>query len=240
VNIGGGRIDRRTLAVQAADVLRDRILGRELAPGSPLTEMSLAEELGLSRGTIRAGLQRLQLEGLVAQTPYAGWVVAELTARDAWELYTVRAALEGLAAALAASRPEADHVPLQDAFTQLKDACATGDRARISEADLGIHKAIVAMAGNNRLAGHYTLVEQQLRLVIASSNALVPSARDILAQHRPLVRAVLDGDASLAEQLAREHALTQGQVLTDHLQETGGPETALYATEAIRYIPLGG
>jgi DNA-binding GntR family transcriptional regulator len=63
--------------------------------------------MDLSRGTVRAALHRLVTEGLVVQRPYAGWEVASLTSRDAWELYALRGALEALAARLAAENMDA-------------------------------------------------------------------------------------------------------------------------------------
>ena len=95
-------IEKRSLNNAAADQLRQVIVTGAVAPGVRLTEVALAVRMNLSRGTIRAALQRLVTEGLVVQRPYAGWEVASLTSRDAWELYTLRGAFEALAARLAA------------------------------------------------------------------------------------------------------------------------------------------
>ena len=77
-------VDKQSLDVRAATVIRQRIVGGQLAPGTRLTEMNLAEELALSRGTIRAALHQLVGEGLVDQVPYTGWAVARLGTRDLW------------------------------------------------------------------------------------------------------------------------------------------------------------
>lgn len=60
-------IDKRSLDRQAADWIRDAIFSGDLAPGSKLTEISLATQIGLSRSTVRAGMQRLATEGLLIQ-----------------------------------------------------------------------------------------------------------------------------------------------------------------------------
>ena len=70
-------IEKRSLNNAAADQLRQVIVTGAVAPGVRLTEVALAVRMNLSRGTIRAALQRLVTEGLVVQRPYAGWEVAE-------------------------------------------------------------------------------------------------------------------------------------------------------------------
>ncbi|TIS02924.1 MAG: GntR family transcriptional regulator, partial [Mesorhizobium sp.] len=63
----------------AANRLREALVSGRIAAGVRLTEISLAEQFGLSRGTIRAALQRLTSEGLIVQRPYTGWEVTTLS-----------------------------------------------------------------------------------------------------------------------------------------------------------------
>ncbi|HET7409241.1 MAG TPA: GntR family transcriptional regulator, partial [Paracoccaceae bacterium] len=95
-------VERRSLADRATDALREMIVTGICPPGSRITEQRFAEELGLSRGTVRAALRELAHEGLTEMKAYTGWSVVTLTAQDARELSTLRGALEGLAARLAA------------------------------------------------------------------------------------------------------------------------------------------
>ncbi|QVM88069.1 GntR family transcriptional regulator [Pseudomonas lalucatii] len=82
------------------------IVTGNLEAGSRLTEAKLTEQFHVSRGTIRAALQKLHNEGLVSQVPYTGWHVIAINAQDAWELHNLRRVLDGLAARLAAERIE--------------------------------------------------------------------------------------------------------------------------------------
>jgi len=66
-------IEKRSLNGAAADSLRQAIVTGIVAPGARLTEVALARQMDLSRGTVRAALHRLVTEGLVVQRPYAGW-----------------------------------------------------------------------------------------------------------------------------------------------------------------------
>jgi len=216
----------RSLDNQAADVIREQILSGAFPPGFRLVEVQLAEQLNLSRATIRSALQQLIHEGLVVQSPYRGCAVPELNSHDAWELYTLRNVLEGLAGQLAALTMTADKATvLNVAFQRLVKEGHNGNRAKVADADLSLHKTIVQLSGHKRLQEQYKMVEQQIRLYIASCNALLPNLDKIVEKHELLVKAIISGDASVAEQIAKEHN-DDGPMFVEHLQmlESQTPE----------------
>jgi DNA-binding GntR family transcriptional regulator len=231
------QIEKRSLNTAAADTIRDAIVTGAVAPGTRLPEIELAGRMGLSRGTIRAALLRLMTEGLVVQQPYAGWEVASLTSRDAWELYTLRGALEALAARLAAERMDESRRPiLQRAFEGLTKAANSNDAKAITDADLALHKTIVSLSGHRRLIDQYAVVVQQVRMYIASTNARLQNRQLVVKEHEGFVASVARGDANEAERLAREHSVYAGNDLVAHLErqerlraerlETQSPEAA--------------
>lgn len=210
------RLDNR-----AADLLREQILSGRFAPGFRLVEAALAAQLGVSRGTIRAALSQLAHEGLVLQVAYTKWMVPALSAEDAWELYTLRGSLEGLAAKLAAERQTSDtRKLLVEAYDRLAKAVATGKHAPVAEADLGLHKTIVAMTGHHRLITQYKLLEQQVRHYIVTSNSQIVDLHAILDEHQPMVKAIAVGDCDKAERLAREHNAPEVRRFAAELAET--------------------
>lgn len=200
------KVDRRSLDWRAADVLREQILSGQLVPGQRLTETALATQLEVSRGTLRAALRALAHEGLIQQVAYTKWMLPEFSQTDAWELYTLRGTLEGMAARLAAQHRTPDCVvSLKAAFERLVAAVVSERHTRVAEADLALHKTIVAITGHLRLIDQYRLLEQQVRHYIISSNALIMDLNQIVAEHEPIVQAIIDGDPDTAERLAREH-----------------------------------
>lgn len=74
------------------------------------------------------------------------------------------------------------------------------------------------MSGHHRLVDQYALVEQQVRMYIASTNARLRDRRLVVQEHEGFVRAVLNADADAAERLAREHSLIAGNDLVAHLR----------------------
>ncbi|MFN8515674.1 MAG: GntR family transcriptional regulator [Chloroflexia bacterium] len=186
-----------------------------LVPGTRLTEMKLAGDLALSRGTIRAALHLLVGEGLVEQVPYTGWAVARLGPRDLGS-YTLRSSLEGLAARLVAeSIDEQRAARLAQVFDDLVGACQSGNPLLVAESDFALHLAVVSLAGHRRLSRQYSLVEGRFSMFIASSNALLPTQQDVIAQHAPLIEWIGRGDTDAAERAMREHIDSEGRALMD-------------------------
>lgn len=183
---------KQSAEAQAIRNLREHLIAGHFPPGARLTEMRLATELGVARATIRTALNHLAQERLIVRSPYRGWAVAELGWRDAWELYTLRASLESLASRLAASEAsEADRRSLETIMSGLTDASTEGAMAKAMTFDFKLHKTIVKISGHRRLAEHYRIAEQQIRVCVAWSDCLLQSAGSLVEQHQPIVDAIL-------------------------------------------------
>lgn len=212
-------VAKQSAESQVTDSLREFILSGTVKPGDRLTEVALADHMGVARATLRTGLHRLASEGIVTQIPYTGWQVVELTADDVWELWTLRASLESLAAKLAAETPIEAREQIEDAYQALVAACRRGNLRKISECDFALHRAIVQASGHARLKQQYRLVEQQVRLYISSSNDIVEEGPDaIVEQHRPIVEAILSGKGDIAAREAWGHNEQEGQKLVKWLR----------------------
>lgn len=217
---GSIMISKQSFDVQTANILREMIVTGSLEAGSRLTEAKLTEQFHVSRGTIRAALQKLHNEGLVSQVPYTGWHVIAINAQDAWELHNLRRVLDGLAARLAAERIDPEGAKrLGDAYQCLCRTCEAGDPKDIANADFELHILIVSLSGHRRLQEHYKLTEQQIRVFIASCDSKFSDYQNIGHRHGALVEAILSGDADAAERLAKEHNATQGDALINSLRE---------------------
>ena len=212
-------IHKQSAEAQALEMLRQCVTNGTLAAGSKLTETHLAKQLEVSRGTLRTALHQLTGEGLIVQTPYTGWAVMGLSANDAWELYTLRMSLEGLAARLAATRATPEGLTrLKAAFENLKRACKAQDIAATAEADFALHQTVIALANHGRLVAQYRLVESQIRVYLVSSDALVTNPKLIVAAHKPIVDAIVQGDAARASSVIEQHIKVDGEILVSRLE----------------------
>lgn len=217
-------VNKKSTESLVTESLRDYILSGALQPGARLTEIALAEQLGVARATLRTALHRLTTEGIVVQVPYTGWHVATLSADDIREIWTLRGSLESLAARLTAQHIANGNAAAQktiaSAHKALLKACESADMKKISEADFALHRAIIDSSGHKRLASQYGLVEQQVRLYITTSNTQVATGpQDIIEQHAPLANALLDGKPEQAAQEAWLHNESEGNRLQQWLLE---------------------
>lgn len=215
-------IDKRSFDQQAADWIRSAVISGDLIPGTRVTEVGLAELIGLSRSTVRTAMQRLAGEGLLVQQAYSGWEVASLSPEDAWELYTLRCGLEGLASKLAAERmDETGRKALLDALEELKRAYGEQDRRRIAAADIGLHRTIVTLAKHRRLMMMHSQIIDPIQLYIQSTNR--EAFDNIISSHERLVEAILRGDGADAQRLACEHVSDSCDELVNRLRQASQP-----------------
>ncbi len=103
--------------------LKEEIELGELAPGTPLSELSLVERTGASRTPVREALRRLAAEGLVDLVPRQGARVSRVSARSIRDLFEFRALLEPAAVRQATQAAAADP-DLHREFTAMRDAFA--------------------------------------------------------------------------------------------------------------------
>ncbi|WP_223478989.1 GntR family transcriptional regulator [Oricola indica] len=196
----------RLLDRQAASSIRRQIVSGMMPPGHRLLETELARNLEVSRGTIRSALMQLTSEGLVCQVAFTKWEVAPASVHEAWELYTLRAVLEGLGARLAAERATpASRTQLAKAFSELEKAAKAGNREAIVDADFNLHRTVIGMSGHGRLIQQHERLIQQVRFQMTHIGLTARDYHHLLEDHRALKDAVASGDADKAEQLARTH-----------------------------------
>ena len=208
----------KSLDTHTANHIRERILDGRLEAGTHLVEADLATELGVSAGTVRAGLRVLQNEGLVEHRRNRGIYVASMTVEDAWEVYSLRNNLEGMAAKLAAERLDVKgRARLDRAMRDMRDAAQRSDRAALANADLALHELIVDLAGHRRLQTAHQVIHAQSALFMLMTKDFHVDPAPLLQTHEQLVNAIMSGDAETAEKLGRAHSTEDGERLRDRL-----------------------
>jgi len=212
--------EKRLLDRQAADGIRKHILEGILPAGARLLETQLSEQLEVSRGTVRAALAQLAREGLVQQVAFTRWQVSETSPRDAWELYTLRAALEGLGARLAAGNAgPADAKMLKATVAELTRAVKDQRFEDVTDIDFKLHQQIVELAHHHRLAEQHGYIMQQVRFHMVHSGFFPKDYSALVDEHAALIGAVIDRNPNLAEQLAKSHNESEVTALSAHSEQ---------------------
>jgi DNA-binding GntR family transcriptional regulator len=191
-----------------SDIL-ERIIGGELAPGQRLVEEDLARKYGVSRTPIRDTLLALRKDGLVHQVRNRGATVAPFTASDVEEFYDIRKALEVFCIpALVRSGRWSDLIELQRRMLALEGKSGAEWRDAHAALDLDLHRAIVSSSNNQRLIHYMDTLTVLIGSMQVSSYRHDRSEAHVIEsgrQHLCIVRALLDRDAQLAQQLLDEN-----------------------------------
>ena len=151
-----------SVADRVADELRLQLAEGVLLPGTRLTESTIAEDLGVSRNTVREAFAELASERLVVRHPNRGVFVASLEAGDIHDVYTVRRVIE--VSAIRGGGSAETVAAVRAAVEEGKIAAAANDDEGLGTANQHFHKAIVALAGSRRLNTIMSQVLAEMRL----------------------------------------------------------------------------
>ena len=181
------------------NTLRNAILTGELSPGERLMEIKLADKLGVSRTPIREAIRKLELEGLVVNTPRKGAEVANISAEDLRDVLEVRRSLEVLAISLACDKMTDETLELLyeniDAFKHSIDAKATSD---IASVDVTFHDIIYKATGNNRLIQILNNISEQMYRYRFEYIKNKESWHRLVEEHMNIYEAIKNRDKDLA------------------------------------------
>ncbi len=186
--------------------LREAIVSGHLQPGVRLGEEHLARSFGVSRTPVREAIRRLQSENLASREERRGAVVRGIGEDEIQEVYAVRAALDGLAAGLAATRSyPADHARLRWLNDRLAGAAAHQQSGVLAALHLPFHVALCEAAHNTMLLRFTHDIHDWVRRFHGAPLAAGDRADAAVAEHQSVLDAIERGDAQLAEDMARNH-----------------------------------
>ncbi|SDK77486.1 DNA-binding transcriptional regulator, GntR family [Actinopolyspora mzabensis] len=200
-----GGVDRNTLREQSLHKLREAISSGQLAPGTRLVETELSEALSVSRGTLREALRHLVQEGLVVTGDRGRLLVRALTTSEVRDIFAVRRSLETLAVETLCEMTERGEVvrTLRESLNRLRD---TGqDLAELIEADLGFHRQLCELTGNETLVNSWQHISGLTRATISRSGQDLALRNIDWQRHLPIVDAIEAGDADRAREVVRTH-----------------------------------
>jgi DNA-binding GntR family transcriptional regulator len=217
---------------EAYKEIRKLILFHRLSPGTPIIQARMADDLGHSRATLRAALQRLAQEGYVVETElgtYSRFVVASLTVEDMQELFAIVGALEGVAIRQVAALPPEEREELARRMEGLnarvlrmvEDGGVDPDEANRS--DTAFHSAFINMATGSRLLTQLRSIRPQvdryrdLYLVRVAGQMRVLGA----PEHQAIVDAIRCGDPERAQKAVEDHWRAGAGRLQEFIQEMG-------------------
>lgn len=199
---------RRVLTDDATDAIREAILTGDLAPGTRLIEEELAASLKVSRGPVRQAFFRLQQEGLVVHETHRGAFVADVSAQDAEEIYSLRTALERLAVERACRFAAAEDFAALEALLESFRKTPSGRMTRklAAELDIDFHHTLFRAARHQRLFAAWERMRSQIFLFLLLRDTMPADFRDHwVNNHRVLLDLVQSRDVAGAVRCIERH-----------------------------------
>ncbi len=225
---GNQRQDRpKAKSEVVVETLLDKITGGELSPGQKLpSERSLAEQMGVSRVSVRAALERLKAQGFVTAVQGGGTsVVSSAPAMEdalsvmisrkqdnLYDLAEIRMSLETWAARRAAERATKQDINrIAQALDRMRKVNGTGrgEKDDKAQADMAFHYA-VAGAAHSPVYQHMLAVVRETLVAMLEFHRfrLFGTPEDdetILTQHEAIYRAIANRDPARAQQAMQDH-----------------------------------
>ncbi|XVU27777.1 GntR family transcriptional regulator [Actinoplanes sp. CA-054009] len=149
--------------------LRRKILNNEYEAGQRLIEAPLAEELGVSRSTVREALRQLSVDGLVDISPRRHSVVTRMSYEEIRDACYARFVLESGAARLLTVHREPIVDRMQEVVDRMAATAVSGDVAAMIDLDTEFHGCIIDAAGKHRLAALWRTLDAQMGALMRSS-----------------------------------------------------------------------
>ena len=191
--------------------IREDILTGVYKEHDELREVSIGEELGVSRTPVREALRQLELEGLVTIVPNKGAYVTGITPQDVHDIYKIRSLLEGLCARWATEHitgrqiEELEEIILLSEFHLRKKSAEQAEQ--VSELDGKFHKVLYE-ASNSRILEH---VLSDFHKYVQMARMMSVGAKDraerSIEEHSYILKAIKDKDPDKAEWLANQHIM---------------------------------
>jgi DNA-binding GntR family transcriptional regulator len=207
-----------SLKARAYDALKSAILRMDIYDREAelrLDERDLSAKFGVSRTPLREALAQLDQEGLVKIQPRRGIFIVRKTKTEILEMITMWAALESMAARLAAQNATNAELAalhtLVDQFSHDKVAAQMGE---YSDANIAFHSAIIKLGKCQLIVDTTDGLFVHVRAIRRRTIGQADRAQRSIADHLEIIAALELRETENAERLVRNHTLK----LRDHVE----------------------
>lgn len=215
------RIQRVVISEQIKEQLIEDIFHHRYRPGDKLVESALAKELGVSQTSVREALRSLIAMGFLESEPFRGITVKSFTAQDLWEVYTVREALESLAAGLAAERiTDAQIDELRELYREMVKAGQEADIPRRARLNIEFHSAVIRASGNKLILKLFESLQFGSYSLMTGSLSTM-DAVEMASRHDEIIAALESRDPERASKAMRHHIESSGKPIVKLLEQEG-------------------
>ena len=196
--------------------IQEWIIDGTLLPGERINDIELAKAIGVSRTPIREALQMLGFQGFVSMKPGVATTVNPIDIKNLNQILLPLAALEALAAEIAASvATREDTQLLQDYNQQFAQAITEKDFFKALKMDEIFHAKIVQMCNNSHISDITTSLQAHVRRYFFH-NAIFLTAESV-TEHEKIIEALAKHDSATASRIAKQNWTRPTSGQCDHM-----------------------
>lgn len=194
-----------SLADRVFEKLEDDIVHGVIPTNDIITEVKIAEIMGVSRTPIREAFRRLEQESLIKDIG-KGYQVLGITNENLIDIMDIRIALEPLASYYAALNITPEGIrKLRDILDLQEFYSAKRDVDHLREEDEVFHDAICRLSGRTVIADTLLPLHRKTRLYRRISIESDKRRSCSLDEHKKIFEAIAASDCELASKLTAEH-----------------------------------
>ncbi|MFR7990749.1 MAG: GntR family transcriptional regulator [Anaerovoracaceae bacterium] len=198
----------KTLKDHVYDYIAEQILLGKLQPEEKINENAVCKELSISRTPVREALIQLSSEGILDNVPRKGFVVKNMTEKEAQELYTIIGHLDGLSAALACpSLTDKEFTDMEFYIDSMELAINVRNYGMYLTQQKAFHQIYIDKCGNDTLIEYIERLKNKFLKRVYIDDPMGKTAeilKDTNAEHRELLRLLKEGKGSEASRYLSE------------------------------------
>lgn len=200
--------DKFSLRGRVFHKLREDILNGKYKENDELREVTIGEELGVSRTPVREAFRQLELEGLIQIVPNKGAYVTGITQKDVKDIYMIRSLLEGLCARWATENiTEEQMAEMEENIFLSKFHAQKGHYDQLAELDNRFHEILYEACDSKMLEHQLRDFHQYVLRVRKKTLSNVNRGNKSNEEHELIMEAIKAKDADRAEALANAHMI---------------------------------
>lgn len=205
------------LSSLVVDYLKDKILFGELKEGERILEVSIAEELDISRAPVREGIKELENQGLVISVPRKGNFVVKLNENDIREIFDIRLLLETSVMEKLINEKtltQEDFLKLKNLIEEMEEIAEEKDdndnhkAVKINEKDMLFHTYIWDKSGSKRKVKILSDLYLQLRMAMLIDTRLTGDLSKTAKDHYDVIEFLELGDIEKCREALKNHIIS--------------------------------
>lgn len=210
------RLLPENLSSLVVDYIKNKIFAGQFKEGDHVTEVNIAEELGISRAPVREGIRELQNQGLMKSVPRKGNFVVRMGLEDVREIFDIRMLLENSVLEIIIKEKklrETDYNKLDQIVAEMvMIANAQGDDAekivKINQKDMEFHCYLWGKSDSKRREKILRDLYVQLQMAMVIDTQLTGDLGVTAKDHYEIIKYLKMGDLENCKEALKNHIIT--------------------------------